>query len=852
MKVRKVLSSDELFEKVKEYDIVFTADASMMSALNDRLRKPRLAYFAVTPLIYVSRAAQNEEVLREKELFKEVVKNTDISWKQASYLLENSIDCWEHTGEPDTILQYEAFNTPQTKKILRVLRRKESIYQKMHVANTPSSKKVAVINIDEFNELDKKVLPNNYDAFTVFTDKQKSLPEFSVFPSTTNIVNTLTEYITPKIAHDVGIVLSQDSEYSAAIESALHAENIPVMSQDTVNEDETLRTLIQLLRLGLNNKRRTVKECRPLLQKLGVTVDIKKDNDYISDLHGDIDTFKQLLQSIPGSTLQTVYEHIDIHSDVREQLRYLDVEDKEITPQLLNKIEYYFDTYTVKKEKKNKGVLLAEATSSSVVNRPVVFYIGLDSSWEHNTSSKPWVDKDQEADNNLRAFKQLLQQGEQQYYLVQNTMHNEDVTPCVYFNELTTKEFETFTDLPHTSYEKAPSKPDQPFEKEQYNVQVKKAETFSQSSLSTFITSPKQYLFDKVTTSSDQDYFRKGTLYHDYAEFYATHPETLKNISKDKIIPFLLQEMKSIVDPIKLDLLRTEFNIALTTIETFIDQHREKIQPRTPTESKGKNVFAEKYGENITHTFTEAWFENKDLGTRGIVDLVISPEHIVDYKSGRKKTPKNIIQNSKLDTLKGRPNFQAILYLLQQRHTNPDQKITFTFFHFLDNIDQAIHGENNIQNCLTNITYYPDTKIGTATTQDVYNHIIKGVSASNDRRKTVEKLGYNQYKAFFQTQTSLPQNKKEIKDAEITVEFIKHCKEHVGNYKYVEKGCRSALKKIIGFTQQNYFKPDLDHFEQFLHQQIQLLNTYKETTFPKTHPDIEQDLDIDMKDMIPL
>ena len=52
MKVAQAYSIDEIFEEVKDYDLVFTADAALKDALNRRLEEPLLGHFATTPMTY--------------------------------------------------------------------------------------------------------------------------------------------------------------------------------------------------------------------------------------------------------------------------------------------------------------------------------------------------------------------------------------------------------------------------------------------------------------------------------------------------------------------------------------------------------------------------------------------------------------------------------------------------------------------------------------------------------------------------------------------------------------------------------------------------------------------------------
>jgi len=52
-------------------------------------------------------------------------------------------------------------------------------------------------------------------------------------------------------------------------------------------------------------------------------------------------------------------------------------------------------------------VLLADAKSSGYVDRPAVFFVGLDEGWTHSAPQRPWVDTDNQFERDVRQF-QLL------------------------------------------------------------------------------------------------------------------------------------------------------------------------------------------------------------------------------------------------------------------------------------------------------------------------------------------------------------------------------------------------------------------------------------------------------------
>ena len=47
--MERAKSIDELYDEVKDYDLVITNDAALASALNARIDRPIVGFFAMTP-----------------------------------------------------------------------------------------------------------------------------------------------------------------------------------------------------------------------------------------------------------------------------------------------------------------------------------------------------------------------------------------------------------------------------------------------------------------------------------------------------------------------------------------------------------------------------------------------------------------------------------------------------------------------------------------------------------------------------------------------------------------------------------------------------------------------------------
>jgi len=164
-------------------------------------------------------------------------------------------------------------------------------------------------------------------------------------------------------------------------------------------------------------------------------------------------------------------------------------------------------------DRENEGVLLADAKSAAHVDRTLVFYLGLDEEWTHSSPRRPWVDRDQEFERNIRQFQLLLQNGVDQYYLVQDTAGGTPVTPCLYFEELFDEAFDRFSDLDSLQHARAVRTTEDGFERESLDVSPEKVTALSQSSLNTYVNSPRLLLSVDSSITRTKSTSEKGTCF---------------------------------------------------------------------------------------------------------------------------------------------------------------------------------------------------------------------------------------------------------------------------------------------------------------------------------------------------
>jgi len=219
---------------------------------------------------------------------------------------------------------------------------------------------------------------------------------------------------------------------------------------------------------------------------------------------------------------------------------------------------------------------------------------------------------------------------------------------------------------------------------------------------------------------------------------------------------------------------------------------------------------------------TERWFENTDLGLKGKVDLVYGPTHLLDYKSGTKKSATSIVKHSALDPPSDKPNFQALLYLTQHRTEYLGEELQFTFFHFLETLDDVVTGDGNLDDCLTTVTYHPVAFEEHIAKPERLHRTARG---RGEQQQDVLQGEYEEYRAVLDAH-AFPdtQDSDELIDSGFGQALTDRMIDRVGDYKYVTSGCKQALRHLIRIRNRNYFTDDIDAFEGFVQERLEELN----------------------------
>lgn len=323
MSITRAKSLESLYDECKDFDLVLVPDAPLASALNRCLDQPHFGPFAITPRRL---AARRREQAEDRLAFLEVIEETDLDWKEASYAVGNILQCWEYQGTADAILEYEAFATEATRTAVDCIAEMDTTSFSLTNYTIDSGTSVAVVGIKQLTELECSILPPEYETVDPFTHEPFDHPPFRILDSPAAIVDAVLDTVTRENADDVGVVLDGASEYSSLVESALESADIPYYGGPGFNDEPHHRAFLQLLRSAHAGRDTRVGDVRPLLSQLGMSIDVEHDEkclynlddpavDWLLEFSADIstDTFEAVVEAyeaVADSSLSTLRDEL--------------------------------------------------------------------------------------------------------------------------------------------------------------------------------------------------------------------------------------------------------------------------------------------------------------------------------------------------------------------------------------------------------------------------------------------------------------------------------------------------------------------------------------------------------------
>ena len=857
--MKKPKSIQEVYEEVKDYDLVLTSDVVLASALNRQIKTARVGKLAYTPKELAQKHSVglfDTGILNKADLVLKVRNVSNLDLKVVHNAIERIIDIEKHTDDVETHLSAEEVDIYNIYKELATQNKSIASFDK---SNLPAN--VAIIEPTFFNNVDKKVLPETFTEIKILTDEVKTFSNFYLFNSQEELIHSMLDLITEDNESDVAIILDTKSSVLNLIKSKLYEKNIDIHIKDYLNDNLLTRTVIDLLQTALYLDEVTVKEIKPFLEYFNIDIAYSYNNyllkKYVDEITDD-EKIKKLYDFLKNINSKSYKEYLKLFVELPKQLNdilvKLDLLDELINYENFSNFRYYINNFDVEIDNTKKGVLLADCKSSVVVDRPVCLYLNPDISWNRQISSSEYVNQELEEMNNLNKFQIILFQGDKQLFFVQTIKENEKNIPCFYFNQIETKEIKDFNDELFNGIKCS----NRIIIEEESTSLVKSQDytldLFSQSSLNTFFSCPKKFEFSRISPSEEQTYFLKGTLLHAFAEFYVNHKEFCNEKEDVFFANILLKEYMQMIAKTNEEIERSIFEIGINNIKSFIDTleiNSEHNLVYIESQKGDENILSEILNKPISNKNTELSFANKETKLKGFIDLVINSTSVVDYKSSKKiKTIGKIITKSNLKLVKDEADFQPLVYLLELARHNPDKELSFYYYFFMNNYADVINQIAEFKDNVIEVKFYPHT-FNEFISSDTGLEIICGQGA---RKDIVELLGGETIKRTLQENPLVNpfEMTRDISAYTILEDLIVAIKDTKKNRGIVEDFFKELYRLRVGsskYPKALFFKEDLELFGEFVKEQQLIVNRYANEGFPKQPKSKETCKKCDFKDL---
>ncbi len=751
----KVLSIDQIVERCNGNGIncVVSVDAPLVTALNARVKRPLFGY-AFTP----RRIAESEATAvigttpdSDLEVCRKIMHITRFPLRFTHSTVKRIRDIRRFVHEPAEYLTgrekevYEAYR--QTYPVDCIM----DSYGDGDLDRFYDSRVTAVVDLQLFSSIDKKMIPIDHEPVSNDTledghDGTYTIPRIYSIGNDRQIADCVAALITPENCNDVAIVLDSGGSIAEAVRSALYRGNIPFKNELAVKDLSAVRDFIRFMDAALDYATIRAGDVRELFStygaksKGGLTTRVdgyllsrltpeqirdKEGNndartlelmDIMKRIHGGEMTFNEAADALPGQG----------RGSVKMLLRDMHVGDGPVDRTTLTDIEYAVNNIDDLKhneqipDDERRGVLLADCKNSVYIDRPLVFFIGLDDAWHNSPTGKDYIRDPLEFETReAMRLRILLQQGDRRIYIIRPATGGKETIPCQTFQRIEDMQKEemnmgrapedalpilqikSFSDIcgevVSGSWYSAAESPAQPVTDRACGASFGQDVVFSKSEYNAWSDCPYKFIFKKVITDDyeENNYALFGTYIHEFAELAFCFPE-LAAENFEKYMQILIDLYSGISNRCMSELDRSKFKTVMVNVLTYIYTIRpaglELDEDNSGRKYPNLLIAAEPLTGNRCSSMAEMYIDSVEGHmTFAKPDLVLGND-MYDWKTGKAKSPKDILAGF---GKKGeRHEWQPLIYLkvLQERvvSNGGSLPVRFNLVYFAHHVAEAV------------------------------------------------------------------------------------------------------------------------------------------------------------------
>jgi hypothetical protein len=315
----------------------------------------------------------------------------------------------------------------------------------------------------------------------------------------------------------------------------------------------------------------------------------------------------------------------------------------------------------------------------------------------------------------------------------------------------------------------------------------------------------------------------------------------VKEKGDDYFADEMIKMCKKITEDINLDIERSRFLIGVRNIRAFVDNvntdKNTSIENAIKEKIRNDNYFFKLLDLPAESNNSEINFRDDDIYSVGRIDLVL-PSAIVDFKTGKnKKSPSEILRELNIKLIKDKIDFQPLMYILEMKYSDSNAT-EFIYEYPISNSKNVIKGDASIDDTVVCVKHYKMLFYEFLQTDECMNMI----ASSNDRRKFMEKIGYDIFINFFR-ENPLPIDLQFDDEKLLASDYRQIFMDHIlivsGNqYKIKEKDIDDILKNVVNIRTAYrqkvalIFDDDIEEFESFIRDKYNEICSFMNDSFP--------------------
>ena len=669
---------------------------------------------------------------------------------------------------------------------------------------------ITVVDRPSFDALQRSVVPDDAQVIEAFAPSELTTT-LRVAPSRYTMIEAAVDEIADPT--ETAIVIDPEGLAWQALRAHLHGRGI--------EHDRTASTVghgfCNLLDLAIRPSSVTAGDARQVLDSIGLRPREDERARPLGRLSEEGAVWVNAVTSEP-STL-TVRELLDQFAfrtqrdctTIERAIDALGVRDLTPTRRVVADLEWLLTSGWSERGPESAGVTIVDPRAAWFVDRPDVIFIEPDRTWiDHGIDLVP-------TEREHHRIGWLCSSGQHQRWL---TIHDEVSSAQSLIGEI---------DRTHIELNRQPRRIGFEPERRPRNGH----DRLTKTQLNHLLRSPRDSLFSRLDDTHASPGLTRGTAIHEYAELRLAAPAALEALGREQVVEYVIDEVISLFRPARQEIEASRVLASIAVIDAYldgVDPDGEGIHGFYAPDWRD-NLLADHLDVTLISSIAEQYFVDEELGVSGLVDLIRSNTHIVDFKTGSPRFVPDLVNQGRVQPVGPSVDTQLPLYLAALRRRQPEAPLRFSYVFTDGQQGAALAGEPAIDEATRTIEYLPTAAAVQLRKTSNLERLQEAVPRGHPRRILLDTVDLDRI-----AETLSTWRPGDTRDR--SVEALTEVAVEAGVERALAgEGCRSLIRGLEDRYEHHLFADDLDAFERFLERWRDRRASFDRNGYPLGDPD---------------